>query len=130
MEADPMIDPPVEVITTEDAGQPVDHFLPGDTIQASRGRGSDTEPAEVAEGDVSAVDGDIITLGTRTYSATEGWVFELIRRALALPETLCEIDAQRYSVGGTIRLMGKVTIWTAEDGTRVPAPDISSFTVA
>lgn len=62
-------------------------------------------------------------------SQHDGWRFELLRRAEALPATLSEIDADLIT-GTTVRLMGKGSTWVdSSSGTAIDTQQIVQFRV-
>lgn len=103
-------------------------FLPGDVAQLLRTAAD--EPIESVVGTVTSTSGDAIILGTRTYSAADGWEFALVRRPLTLPTTLSEIVAT-LTTGNVVDLMGKGDLWSdTSTGETVPVDLIASFEVA
>jgi hypothetical protein len=96
----------------------------GDFVQVRRE--AVDEPIESAEGTVAelADDGSSIGLGSRVYTAEDGWTWELIRSSVPLPERLSEILAQTFAALEPVLLQGKGEKWRDEAGNLVPVETI------
>jgi hypothetical protein len=116
---------PVDVIYQAPPPVPLD-FIIGDTVQLRRE--VDGEPLETAVGVVSLVEVTALTLGSRIYDMLDEWEYALVKRELALPVTLSEIEATLFN-GSVVRLMGRGVMWMDEIGSPVVAAEIQSFTL-
>ncbi len=105
-------------------------LLTGDLVQARlHGPTADDTPDQwlVTAFTVTAVAGTVVH-GSVIYpdglDEAAGWEFDLISRAVILPDTLCEITALLID-GSPLTLMGKGEIWTDTD-TGQPVPSTAS----
>lgn len=107
-----------------------DGFQSGDFVQARlHGLGANGEDQWLTtEFTVTTVDADGTLHGCAIYPAgltpAVGWGFELIRRALTMPDTLTQVDAVQYD-DQVVRLFGMGNTWT-DAATGQPA-DVANF---